>query len=116
MDGWLACGQDEVLITVDVDRAGATTMLAYAPSAGTEDDIIVAAATGTAPPGRVALAQRTPTPRRCRTTSAAVRDHRLARQARAARRAWLEARPAAAVRHASAWCVRPSLPTESAGV
>jgi hypothetical protein len=36
--------------------------------------------------------------------------------ARAARRAWLKTRPAAAVRHASASCVRPSLPTESAGV
>jgi hypothetical protein len=38
---------EAVLVTVAVDRAGAT-LLAYAPSGGTEDDIIVADAAGSA--------------------------------------------------------------------
>lgn len=38
---------EAVLVTVAVDRAGAT-LLAYAPSDGKEDDIIVAEATGSA--------------------------------------------------------------------
>jgi hypothetical protein len=46
--GDLTSGASEVvLVIVAVDRAGAT-LLAYAPSAGTEGDIIVASATGSA--------------------------------------------------------------------
>ncbi len=45
-----ADASEQVLVIVAVDRAGAT-LLAYAPSAGTQDDITVARATGSAMDG-----------------------------------------------------------------